>query len=407
MTIKPIEGNITAPQGFTANGVICSIRHYNKKRKDLAMIYSDSLCSAAGVYTKNIIQGAPIPVTKKHLENGKAQAIIINSYIANTCTKDGMEVAHEMCDITGEAMGIPAEDVVVASTGVIGQSLPIEPIRYGVGLLKDQLTKEGGKNASEAILTTDTFTKEIACEFVIDGKVCKMGGIAKGSGMIHINMGTMLAFITTDVAISPEMIKKALHTVVEDTFNIVSVDGDTSTNDMCIVLANGEAGNREITEENEDYQEFLRAFDYCSRELSKLIAKDGEGATKLLLCKVTGAKTKEDARKAAKAVISSSLLKAAIFGEDANWGRILCALGYSEAEMDVYGIDVYLQSDGGKVQVCKKGFGLDFDEDLASKILAEKTITIIVQLQDGQEEAESYGCDLTYDYVKINGDYRS
>lgn len=407
MTIKTIEGNITAPKGFTAEGVCCSIRHYNKKRKDLALIFCENLCSAAGVYTKNKVKGAPIPVTKNHLEDGKAQAIIINSYIANTCTKDGLEVAEEMCQITADALNIKNEDVLVASTGVIGQSLPIEPIRKGVEMLKPILSKEGGKNASEAILTTDTYPKEVACEFEIGGKTVTMGGIAKGSGMIHVNMGTMLAFITTDIAISSEMIKKATEDVVEDTFNMVSVDGDTSTNDMLMILASGKVGNPEITEENDDYRAFVEAYRHCTKNLSKKIAGDGEGATKLLICSVTGAKTKKDARAAAKSVVSSSLLKAAIFGEDANWGRILCALGYSDAEMDIYGIDVSILSSAGEIQVCEKGYGLDFDEDLAKKILEQEEVTIKVELQDGEESAEAYGCDLTYDYVKINGDYRS
>ncbi|MDO5648975.1 MAG: bifunctional glutamate N-acetyltransferase/amino-acid acetyltransferase ArgJ [Gallicola sp.] len=407
MKIKKIEGNVTAPLGFTAEGVCCSIREYNKKRKDLALILCENVSSAAGVYTKNKVQGAPIPVTKSHLEDGKAQAIIINSYIANTCTKDGLEVANEMCQITADAFDLKKEDVLVASTGVIGQSLPIDPIRKGVGMIKRTLSKEGGKNAAEAILTTDTYPKEVACQFEIQGKTITMGGIAKGSGMIHVNMGTMLAFITTDIGISPELIKKATEEVVKDTFNMVSVDGDTSTNDMLMILASGKAGNVEITEENEDYEAFLEAYRYCAKDLSKKIAGDGEGATKLLICSVTGAKTKQDARAAAKSVVSSSLLKAAIFGEDANWGRILCALGYSDAQMDIYGIDVYISSSAGDIMVCEKGYGLDFDEDLAKKILEEEEVRIKVQLQDGKESAEAYGCDLTYDYVKINGDYRS
>ena len=407
MTFKAIEGNVTSPKGFLGNGVIASIRHYNVTRKDLALIYSEKMCTAAGVFTKNKIQGAPIPVTKTHLKDGRAQAILCNSYIANTCVEDGLEVANEMCQITADALGLKKEDVLVASTGVIGESVPLQPIRDGVDNLKNVLFNKGGSYVAEAILTTDTYPKQVACEIEIDGKKGIMGGVAKGSGMIHPNMGTMLAFITTDLAISSEMIEKATQDVVQDTFNMVSVDGDTSTNDMLLILANGEAGNKEITEENEDYYTFLEAYRYCCRDLAKKIAGDGEGATKLLISKVQNAATKEDARLAAKSIVSSSLLKSAIFGEDANWGRILCALGYSGAEMNPLTIDVIVSSKEGQVMVCKDGYGISFDEELAKKILHQEQVQVIVDLKDGEEEAEAYGCDLTYEYVRINGEYRS
>lgn len=407
MHMKIIPGNVTAASGFTAGGVCCSIRPHNTKRKDLALLVADTPCAAAGVYTKNKVQSATIPVTKSHLENGTARAVIVNSYIANTCVKDGFDIANRMCALAGEALGIPKEEVLVASTGVIGQSLPIAPIQKGIGLLKNQLTKEGGADAAQAILTTDTFAKEIACEWEIGGKTVRMGGIAKGSGMVHVNMGTMLAFLTTDAAISPHMLDRALREVVEDTFNMVSVDGDTSTNDMLLVLASGQAGNETISEENEDYRHFLQALDFCCRDLAKKIAGDGEGATKLLICKVSGAASRQDARLAAKTVVSSSLLKAAIFGKDANWGRILCALGYSPAAMNVNAIDVWISSKAGEVQVCEQGYGLDFDEPLAKAILTEPEVVVDVRLQDGEAAAEAYGCDLTYDYIRINGDYRS
>ncbi len=407
MEIRWIEGNVTAPRGFTAGGVCSSIRPYNTKRLDLALIHSEVLCNAAGVYTKNKVQSATIPVTKEHLQDGKAQGIIINSYIANTCVHDGEEVARGMCRIAGQSLGLSERDILVASTGVIGESLPIAPIRKGVGLLQGKLSKEGGKDAAQAILTTDTGPKEVACEGELGGVTVRMGGIAKGSGMIHVNMGTMLAFISTDVAISSHMLHQALHTVVEDTFNMVSVDGDTSTNDMLLVLASGLAGNPEITMDNEDYQAFLEMLEGCCRVLAKKIAGDGEGATKLLICRVTGAKTRQDARWAAKSVVSSSLLKAAIFGKDANWGRILCALGYSRAEMNVEAIDVWIASAAGQIRVCRNGFGVPFDESHAVRILDEAEVCIRVELQDGEGEAEAYGCDLTYEYVRINGDYRS
>ena len=405
--MKKIKGGVTAAKGFTAGGVCCSIRPHNTKRKDLALLLADTPCSAAGVYTKNKVQSATIPVTKSHLTDGIAQAVIVNSYIANTCVKDGYEVADRMCEIAGEALGLPKENVLVASTGVIGQSLPLAPIQKGVSLLKDRLTKEGGTDAATAIRTTDTTTKEIAVETEIAGKTVRVGGMAKGSGMIHVNMGTMLAFVTTDSALSPAMTKKALDTVVQDTFNMVSVDGDTSTNDMLVLLASGRADNPCITEENDDYRVFLQALEYCCRDLAKQIAADGEGATKLLICKVSGAKTEKDARLIAKGVVSSSLLKAAIFGEDANWGRILCAIGYSEAEVGMEGIDVSIESEKGAIRVCEQGYGLDFDEKQAAQILAEKEVIIDIGLTDGNAQAEAYGCDLTYDYVKINGDYRS
>lgn len=407
MNYKFIEGGVTSPMGFTAQGVCASVKPSNTTKRDLALIYCDTLCNSAAVFTKNLVKSDTITVTKEHLKNGRAQAVIVNSGNANTCNSDGYEKAQAMCRLASEALGVKEEDVIVASTGVIGQSLPIEPIEKGVEMMKGKLSKEGGTNAAEAIMTTDTVKKEMALELTLDGKKVTIGGIAKGSGMIHINMGTMLSFVTTDAAVSSEMLKEALLEAVEDSFNMVSVDGDTSTNDTLAILASGKAGNKEITEKNQDYKTFAAGLTAAFKVLAKKLASDGEGATKLLVCSVSGAKTKKDAKGVAKSVICSSLLKAAMFGADANWGRVLCAIGYSGMDVDIKKVDVSFKSEKGVIDVCKNGAGLEFCEEKAKEILLEKEIEIVVSLKDGNAEAEAYGCDLTYDYVKINGDYRT
>ena len=404
--MKMIEGGVTAAQGFVAGGVHCGIRK-NKSKPDLAMIYSEKMCAAAAVYTQNLVKGAPILVTKKNIENGRAQAVICNSGNANTCNADGVEKAERMCAIAGEVLGIHPADVVVASTGVIGQVLPIEPIESAAQALKDSLSPTGSRAAATAIMTTDTIPKEAAVEVEIGGKTVRIGGISKGSGMIHPNMATMLCFVTTDCAISPQMLQKAITASADETFNMISIDGDTSTNDTYAVLANGMAGNPEITAEGPDFHLFCDALQAVCRTLSKLMAGDGEGATKLLVCQTTGAKDRATARTVAKSVICSTLFKAAMFGADANWGRVLCAIGYSGAAVDVDRIGVSFRSAAGQVDVCKNGAGIPFSEEEASKVLKENEITILVHLHQGEASAEAYGCDLTYDYVKINGDYRT
>ena len=401
-----INGGVCAAQGFTANGIHCGIRK-NTTKADLALVYSEIPANAAAIYTTNLVKGAPLLVTKAHLANGKAQAVICNSGNANTCNADGIEIAEKMSQLTADQLGIAADNVVVASTGVIGQRLNVEPIAAGLSQLAEGLSAEGADAAAKAIMTTDTIDKQVAVEFELGGKVCRMGGMAKGSGMIHPNMATMLVFITTDAAISAEMIQKALRCDVQDTFNMTSVDGDTSTNDMVTLLANGLAGNEEITEEGEDFAAFMKALNTITMHLCRMIAGDGEGATRLIECKVTGADSMEVARTAAKSVICSSLVKAAMFGADANWGRILCAIGYSGAEVDVTRVDVAFRSQKGEIPVCKDGAGIDFSEELAKEILLEKEIEILVSLGDGDCAATAWGCDLTYDYVKINGDYRT
>ena len=406
MSYKIIEGSVTAAKGFKASGVHCGIRK-NKSKRDLALIYCEKKCTAAAVYTTNLVQSSPITVTKKNLADGYAQAVICNSGNANTCNADGMEKAEMMCKLTADKLGISAEDVIVGSTGVIGQILPIEPIADGMEQLVSEISVDGSTNAAEAIMTTDTISKEYAVETVIDGKTVRVGGISKGSGMIHPNMATMLCFVTTDAAISPEMIQKAVKTAADKTFNMISIDGDTSTNDTLSVMASGLAGNTVITEENDDYYTFLEALTAVCRGLSVMMAKDGEGATKLLICKVSGAKTENDAKLVSKSVICSSLLKAAMFGSDANWGRVLCAIGYSGADVDVNKVDVSFASKAGKIDVCRNGAGIDFSEEFAKTVLTEDEIDIIVELNDGNGTSEAYGCDLTYEYVKINGDYRT
>ncbi len=400
-----INGGICAAKGFTAGGVHCGIRK-NKTKKDLALIFSETKASAAAVYTTNLVKGAPLAVTKAHLLDGKAQAVICNSGNANTCNANGIEVAEEMAKITAQALNISEDDVVVASTGVIGQPLDITPIKNSIGTLVDALGNNS-QDAAEGIMTTDTVQKEVAVSFEIGGVTCKIGGIAKGSGMIHPNMATMLVFITSDVAISSEMLQKALSKDIQSTFNMVSVDGDTSTNDMVTVLANGMAGNEEITCEGEEFDTLMKALNTVTVHLCRMIAGDGEGATKLLECVVTGAKDENIAKTVAKSVICSSLTKAAMFGADANWGRVLCAIGYSGADVDVTKVDVSFTSAKGTIPVCKDGSGIEFSEEIAKEILLEKEITINVGLNSGEFTSTAWGCDLTYEYVKINGDYRT
>lgn len=407
MSYKFIEGSVTAPKGFTAAGVCASVKPSNKTKRDVALIYCEKKCTAAAVYTKNLVKSSAILVTQNHLADGYAQAIIVNSGNANTCNADGVEKAEKMCSLAADALGVDSNDVIVASTGVIGQVLPIEPIDKGVAMMKGNLSKEGGTDAAEAIMTTDTVKKEMAMEMTLGGKTVTVGGIAKGSGMIHINMGTMLSFVTTDAAISSEMLYDALKEAVEDSYNMVSVDGDTSTNDTLAIMASGLAGNPEITEKNQDYRDFVEGITEAFKQLAKKLAGDGEGATKLLICTVTGAKTKKDAVMVSKSVICSSLLKAAMFGADANWGRVLCAVGYSGADVDVTKVDVDFKSVKGEIAVCRNGAGIEFSEEKAKEILLEKEIEILVNVGDGEGKAQAYGCDLTYDYVKINGDYRT
>lgn len=403
--IKTVSGGVCAAKGYKAGGIHCGIRK-NKTKRDIALIVSEVKANAAAVYTTNLVKGAPLTVTKNNISDGKAQAVICNSGNANTCNADGIEKAEAMCKLVSKELGISENDVIVASTGVIGQTLDITPIENGMKELVASLG-ENSKEAAEGIMTTDTVLKEIAVEFTVGGKTCTIGGIAKGSGMIHPNMATMLVFITTDCAISSGMLSYALKCDIADTFNMVSVDGDTSTNDMVSVLANGLAGNEEIVSAGEDFDAFMKALNTVTVYLCRCIAGDGEGATKLLECKVSGAKTKEIAKTVAKSVICSSLTKAAMFGADANWGRVLCAIGYSGADVDVTKIDVAFTSPKGTVEVCKNGAGIPFSEEIAKEILLEKEIEIVVALNDGEYDSTAWGCDLTYDYVKINGDYRT
>ena len=404
--MKIISGGICAAKGFQASGVHCGIRK-NRTKKDIALIFSETRARAAAVYTKNLVKGAPLTVTKSHIADGFAQAVICNSGNANTCNANGIEIAEQMSELAAAALGIAPADVVVASTGVIGQPLPIEPIAAGIPALVKELSNNGGEAAAEGIMTTDTVKKEIAVEFELGGKICHLGGIAKGSGMIHPNMATMLVFLTTDAAISAEMLEKALKHDVQNTFNMTSVDGDTSTNDMVTILANGMAGNAEITADGADFAAFMQALNTVTVYLCRMIAGDGEGATKLLECKVSGAADDCTAKTVAKSVICSSLLKAAMFGADANWGRVLCAIGYSGADVDVSRVDVSFRSCKGEIAVCKCGAGVEFSEEIAKEILLEKEIEILVGLNSGDCNATAFGCDLTYDYVKINGDYRT
>ena len=404
--MKIIEGGVCAAQGFKAGGIHCGIRK-NRSKRDLALILSEKKAAAAAVYTTNLVKGAPLTVTKSNISDGYAQAVICNSGNANTCNANGIEIATEMCALVAEAVNVDAKDVVVASTGVIGEPLSIEPIKNGMAELSSSISVDGNLAAAEAIMTTDTKVKSIAVSFEIDGVECKIGGIAKGSGMIHPNMATMLVFITTDCAVSAEMLNKALSSDIRDTFNMISVDGDTSTNDMVTVLANGMAGNKEINAEGEAFNTFMKALNTVTVHLCRSIAADGEGATKLLECKVEGAQSLATAKSAAKAVICSSLLKAAMFGADANWGRVLCAIGYGTTDVDVNKVDVSFKSAKGQVDVCKNGAGIPFSEEIAKEVLLEDEIDILINLNNGDYSSTAWGCDLTYDYVKINGDYRT
>ncbi len=404
--MKKIDGGVCAPVGFKANGVHCGIRK-NKLKRDLSLIVSEVRCSAACVYTQNLVKGAPITVTKEHVKDGYAQAIVCNSGNANTCNTNGVEIAEGMCSLVEKSTGISSQDVVVASTGVIGQPLSLDPIAAGMDDLVKGLSDMGSLNAAQGIMTTDTVDKQVAYSFILDGKECKIGAIGKGVGMICPNMATMLIFITTDASITSEMLQKALSADVKDSFNMVSVDGDTSTNDMVCVLANGLAGNQTITENGKDFLAFRKALNKVTTNLCRRIAKDGEGATKLLECKVTGAKSKTIAKTVAKSVIKSSLFKAAMFGADANWGRVLCAIGYAGAKVDISKIDVDFKSRMGMLAVCRNGSGVSFSEEEAKKILSEDEIDVLINLNDGNGKATAWGCDLTYEYVKINGDYRT
>ena len=404
--MKQINGGVCAAKGFLAGGVHCGIRK-NKTKRDIALIWSEKRCATAAVYTKNLVKGAPLAVTKSNIADGYAQAVICNSGNANTCNANGIEIAQTTCALLGEALSIPAEDVVVASTGVIGQQMTIDPIKAGIPELIKALSPDGSQMAAEGIMTTDTKLKEVAFEFEMGGKTCHIGGIAKGSGMIHPNLATMLVFITTDAAISPEMLQKALSGDVQNTFNMVSVDGDTSTNDMVTVLANGMAGNETVTAEGADFDAFMAALNSVTVYLCRCIAGDGEGATKLLECKVSGAPDLATAKTVAKSVICSALTKAAMFGADANWGRVLCAIGYSGADVDADKIDVAFASKAGEIKVCENGAGIDFSEEKAKEILLCDEIEILVDLGMGDVKSTAWGCDLTYEYVKINGDYRT
>lgn len=401
-----INGGVCAAKGFVANGIHCGIRK-NKTKRDLALIYTPTRANAVAVYTTNKVKGAPLTVTRSNIKDGFAHAVICNSGNANTCNANGIEIAEATCAALADKLGINSTDVVVASTGVIGQPLDITPIKNGIDALVDGLSTDGSAAAAEGIMTTDTKMKEIAVSFNIGGVECKIGGIAKGSGMIHPNMATMLVFITTDCKITSEMLSLALSTDIQNTFNMVSVDGDTSTNDMVTILANGEAGNDEISCTGADFDEFMKALNTVTVYLCRSIAADGEGATKLIECEVSGAKDDAAAKTVAKSVICSSLVKAAMFGSDANWGRVLCAIGYSGAPVDVDRVDVSFVSRAGEILVCHNGAGVDFSEEIAKKILLENEITIKVTLGDGDAKSVAWGCDLTYDYVKINGDYRT
>jgi len=403
--MKQINGGVCAAKGFTANGIRCGIRK-NRTKRDIALIFSEVPGAAAAVYTQNLVKGAPLTVTKENISDGVAQAMICNSGNANTCNANGIEIATKTCELLAKEMNIRANDVIVASTGVIGQPLDIAPIASGMKELVAGLGDHCDL-ACEGIMTTDVKKKEIAMSFEIGGVECRMGGIAKGSGMIHPNMATMLVFVTTDCAISADMLKLALSRDVVDSFNMISVDGDTSTNDMVSVIANGMSGNELICEENSDFEKFCEALHTVTSHLCRAIAADGEGATKLLECVVEGAKDKDTARVVAKSVICSSLFKAAMFGADANWGRVLCAIGYSGADVDVNRVSVTFKSVGGEITVCQNGAGVEFSEELAKKILVESEIQILIGLGDGDGQAVAWGCDLTYDYVKINGDYRT
>ncbi|MCL2402534.1 MAG: bifunctional glutamate N-acetyltransferase/amino-acid acetyltransferase ArgJ [Oscillospiraceae bacterium] len=402
-----IQGGVCAAQGFRASGIHVGVKTNNTDKKDLALIIADHLCNAAAVYTKNVVQAAPILVTKDHLKNGKARAVLVNSGNANACAPQGVENANKSCAVLAATLGIDPADIIVASTGVIGQKLPVQVIVDGIPQLVQNLSYTGSQNAASAIMTTDLAMKELAVEFELNGKSVRIGGIAKGSGMIHPNMGTMLAFLTTDCAISPDMMQQALIHATNVSFNRVSVDGDTSTNDMLSLMASGMAGNGEIVSDGVDYQIFLAALCDICKEFAKMIAADGEGAQHLITCIVRGAKTEAEAEALSKSVISSTLTKAAVFGADANWGRVICAMGYSGVAFDPEGVAITFESAAGKLMVCAHGRGLSFDEDLAKKILQEHDVTIDIMMDAGKAECTCWGCDITYEYIKINGDYRT
>ncbi len=405
---KEIAGGVCAAQGFRAAGVHCGVKAGSSPDKnDLALILSEKECAAAGVYTLNRVKAAPIYVTMDHLENGVAWGVVANSGNANACCPLSHENAELMCAAAAQSSGRAPEDFIVASTGVIGQTINISAIQAGMPALAEGLSREGSDAAARAIMTTDTVKKELALSLTLGGQEVRLGAIAKGSGMIHPNMGTMLCFVTTDCAITQEMLEDALREVVGKTFNRVTVDGDTSTNDMCTVLANGMADNPLIEWKDEDYFIFLAALEHLCRALARAIAGDGEGAGRLVTCKMTGARSEESAERLAKAVVGSSLVKAAMFGADANWGRVLCAMGYSKAPFRPEHVDISFESAAGSIPVCRQGDGLTFDEELAKKVLSEKEVVIAVDLHEGEDSAECWGCDLTYDYVKINGDYRT
>ena len=402
-----INGGVCAPIGFKASGIHVGVKTHNTDKKDLALIVADCGCNAGAVYTKNVVKAAPLHITKENLANGRARVVFANSGNANACAPNGELHAREMCRMIASELNICDNDVIVASTGVIGQELPIDTIKSGVTELVAGLSYDGSDGAASAIMTTDLTKKELAVEFEVGGKTVKIGGITKGSGMIHPNMGTMLAFLTTDCAISSDMIEKALLDATNVSFNRISVDGDSSTNDMLSLLSNGMAGNDEITELGEDYNKFTEGLNALCIELAKMIAADGEGATHLITCHVYGAKSVEEAEVLSKSVITSSLVKTMIFGADANFGRVLCAMGYSGIDFDQYSADIAFMSSVGSIDVCKSGRGLPFDEALAKAILTERDIVISINMNSGSEECVCWGCDMTYDYVKINGDYRS
>ncbi|MCH5195195.1 MAG: bifunctional glutamate N-acetyltransferase/amino-acid acetyltransferase ArgJ [Oscillospiraceae bacterium] len=402
-----IDGGVCAAKGFTASGVIAGIKAGNTTKRDLALIKSSVRCKTAALFTRNKVKGAPILVCKEHLNDGYAQAVIVNSGNANTCNSNGIEIAEQMCSLAAEALGLDKDDILVGSTGVIGQKLSIEPIKAVIPELAASLSENGSPLACEAIMTTDTRKKEFAVEFELDGKKCRVGGISKGSGMINPNMATMLAFITTDVAINGELLEMALRKVCGVTYNMVSVDGDTSTNDTLILMSSGLAENKEIICEDESYEIFVNALYAVMMNLARETARDGEGATKLIECVVSGAPDENTAKTVAKSVISSSLVKAALFAADANWGRILCAIGYADAEFDISKTAVDLASEKGEIAVCENGAGVDFSEDKAKEILSEEEIKILVNLNSGDSSAIAWGCDLTFDYVKINAEYRT
>ena len=403
-----VDGGVCAAKGFVANGINCGLNS-DKNKNDLGMVYSSTVCNAAAVYTQNKVKGAPILVTKEHLKatGGKAMAVVVNSKNANTCNADGVEKAERICELAADALGIDADMIINASTGVIGQIIPIEPFEEHMKELAGGLSADGNDKAANAIMTTDTVDKQVAVEFTLGGKTCRLGGMEKGSGMIHPNMATTLNFITTDVAISADMIQKALSEIVKVTYNCLSIDGDTSTNDTLSVMANGLAGNEEIVTENDDYVIFKKALYIVMECMTMMLASDGEGASKMLECTVSGAPDQDTAIIVAKSIIRSPLTKCAMFGEDANWGRILCAIGYAEADFDIDKVDVDLESEKGIVEVCRNGSGIPFSEEKASEVLSEDDIYINVNLNQGEASAKAWGCDLTYDYVKINGDYRS